>query len=58
MGRANQPDARRKKHLKHQPKKVARSRTSFFTRGLRCIARLILNVLPLPPLWSWKTDGW
>lgn len=52
VGRRKQPHTRRKKDLKHQPKKVARSKTSFFTRGLRCIARLILNLLPVPPLWA------
>jgi hypothetical protein len=46
------------KDVKHQPRKVAHSKTSFFTRGLRYIARLILNALLLPPLWSTKTDGW
>ena len=47
-----------KKDAKHQPKELARSKASFFTRGLRYIARLILAVLPLPLLWSEKTDGW
>ena len=42
---------------KLEQEKLARSKTSFFTRGLRCIARLILNTAPLPPLWSAKTDG-
>jgi hypothetical protein len=46
-----------KKDGKHQPKKVARSKISFFTRGLRRIARLIFNAVPLPPLWSSQTDG-
>ena len=58
MGRRDEPDTRRKKDVKRQPKKVARSRTSYFTRGLRRIARLILKALPLPPLWKCKTDGW
>jgi hypothetical protein len=35
-----------------QPKKVARSRTSWFTRGLRRIAKLMQSCLPLPQLWS------
>jgi hypothetical protein len=35
-----------------QPRKVARSRTSLFTRGLRRIASLLLSVMPLPPLWA------
>jgi hypothetical protein len=37
---------------KDQPKKVARSRTSWFTRGLRRIAKLMQSCLPLPQLWS------
>jgi len=40
------------KNLTNQPKKVERSKLSFFTRGLRYIARLILHILPLPPLWG------
>ena len=40
------------KRLNHQPKKVARSRTSWFTRGLRRITKLLQAALPLPPLWS------
>lgn len=35
-----------------QPRKVARSRTSLFTRGLRRIASLLQSVMPLPPLWA------
>lgn len=35
-----------------QPKNVARSRTSWFTRGLRCIARLLQAALPMPALWA------
>ncbi len=58
LGRQNQPYPRRKKQLNRQPNKVARSKTSFFTRGLRYIARLIRYALPLPPLWAAKTDGW
>ena len=27
-------------------------------RPLRYIARIILAILPLPPLWSTETDGW
>jgi len=41
-----------KKLPKHQPKKVARSKLSWFTRGLRRIARLLQAALPLPTLWS------
>ena len=33
-------------------KNVARGRVSWFTRGLRCIARLLQSALPLPPLWA------
>jgi hypothetical protein len=33
-------------------KNVARGRTSWFTRGLRCIARLLQSVLPMPTLWA------
>jgi len=35
-----------------QPRKVARSRTSWFTRGLRRIVKLMQSCLPLPQLWS------
>src|SRR5689334_24752000 len=35
-----------------QPKKVARSKTSWFTRGLRRIIKLMRLCLPLPPLWA------
>jgi hypothetical protein len=35
-----------------QPRKVARSRTSWFTRGLRRIVKLMQLCLPLPQLWS------
>src|SRR3954464_13503873 len=35
-----------------QPKKVARSRTSWFTRGLRRIVKLMQSCLPLPQLWG------
>ncbi len=41
-----------KKLLSHQPKKIARSKTSWFTRGLRRITKLLQAALPLPPLWS------
>ena len=52
VGRPAPPGSRRKKHLSRQPKKVARSKTSWFTRGLRRITKLIQAALPLPPLWS------
>ena len=35
-----------------QPRKVARSRTSWFTRGLRRIVKLMQSGLPLPQLWG------
>jgi hypothetical protein len=35
-----------------QPRKVARSRTSWFTRGLRRIVKLMQSCLPLPQLWG------
>jgi hypothetical protein len=40
------------KSLGNQPKKVARSKTSWFTRGLRRIIKLMRSCLPLPPLWA------
>ena len=54
---ATNPTPAEKKDVKLQPGKVARSKTSYSTRGLRRIARLILNAHPLPPLWSRQTDG-
>ena len=36
----------------NQPRKVARSRTSWFTRGLRRIVKIVRSCLPLPPLWA------
>jgi hypothetical protein len=41
-----------KKSVAGQPKKVARSRTSWFTRGLRHIVKLVRSSLPLPLLWG------
>jgi hypothetical protein len=43
---------RAKKSLADQPRKVARSKTSWFTRGLRRIVKLMRSCLPLPPLWA------
>ena len=40
------------KPARTQPRNVARSQTSWFTRGLRCIARLFQSVLPMPALWA------
>ena len=41
-----------KKSVADQPRKVARSRTSWFTRGLRRIVKIVRSCLPLPPLWA------
>ena len=48
----NNPLPAEKEHIKKPKKKVERSKTSFFTRGLRYIARAVLRLLPLPPLWA------
>jgi hypothetical protein len=40
------------KKLSRSTKKVARSKTSWFTRGLRRITKLMRSCLPLPPLWA------
>ena len=32
--------------------RTARSRTSWFTRGLRRIVKIVRSCLPLPPLWA------
>jgi hypothetical protein len=52
VGRSREPDACRKKRSERQPRKLARSKLSWFTRGLRKAARLILQALPLPKLWE------
>jgi hypothetical protein len=42
-----------------QPKRVLRSMTSWFTRGLRRIANLLQTLQPFPQLWSAAaTDRW
>ena len=42
-----------------QPKRVLRSMTSWFTRGLRRIANLLQTLRPFPQLWSAAaTDRW
>ncbi len=41
-----------KKSVVDQPKKVARSKTAWFTRGLRRIIKLMRACMPLPPLWA------
>jgi hypothetical protein len=46
------PTPSEKKSPADQPRKVARSRTSWFTRGLRRIVKLIQSCLPLPQLWG------
>lgn len=40
------------KPARKRPKNVARGRTSWFTRGLRRIARLLQSALPMPALWA------
>ena len=52
VGRGREPDAERKKRSERQPRKLARSKLSWFTRGLRKAARLMLRALPLPKLWE------
>ena len=47
------------KVLNRQPAKVARSKLSWFTRGLRRVAKLMQALLPLPPaLENMETDTW
>jgi len=52
VGRSREPDAERKKTSERQPRKLARSKLSWFTRGLRTAVRLMLRALPLPKLWD------
>jgi hypothetical protein len=52
VGRSREPDAERKKRSERQPRKLARSKLSWFTRGLRTAVRLMLRALPLPKLWE------
>jgi len=40
------------KKSERQPRKLARSKLSWFTRGLRTAVRLMLRALPLPKLWD------
>ena len=49
---ANRPLPAETRPAREQPKKVARSLTSCFTRGLRRIANLLQAALPLPVLWA------
>jgi hypothetical protein len=49
---ANHPLPTEARPARKQPRKVARSRTSWFTRGLRRIAGLLQSALPLPALWA------
>lgn len=50
--RARHPLPAEAKPARKQPKNVARSRTSWFTRGLRRITRLLQAALPMPALWA------
>ena len=52
VGRRSSSNSERKKSPADQPRKVARSRTSWFTRGLRRIVKLMQSCLPLPQLWA------
>jgi hypothetical protein len=49
---ANHPLPAEARPARKRPTKVARSRSSLFTRGLRRIASLLQSVMPLPPLWA------
>ena len=49
---ANRPLPAETRPARKRPKKVARSLTSCFTRGLRRIASLLQAALPLPVLWA------
>lgn len=49
---ANHPLPAETRPARKRPKKVARSLTSCFTRGLRRIANLLQAALPLPMLWA------
>jgi len=40
------------KSSERQPRKLARSKLSWLTRGLRTAVRLMLRALPLPKLWE------
>jgi len=53
-GCGTRPRTRRraKKRSERQPRKLARSKLSWFTRGLRTTVRLMLRALPLPKLWE------
>ena len=48
---ANHPLPAETRPARKRPKKVARSLTSWFTRGLRRIASLLQAALPMPALW-------
>jgi hypothetical protein len=50
--RTNHPLPAEVRPVRKQPRKVARSRTSWFPRGLRCIAGLLQVALPMPALWA------
>jgi hypothetical protein len=50
--RTNHPLPAEVRPVRKQPRKVARSRTSWFTRGLRRIAGLLQAALPMAALWA------
>jgi hypothetical protein len=52
MGDAAENPTPAEKRSKRQPRKLARSKLSWFTRGLRKAVRLMLQALPLPRLWE------
>ena len=52
VGRRSSIRPRAKKKPGRSTSKVARGRTSWFTRGLRRIIKLLQSCLPLPQLWS------
>ena len=52
VGPRQQPNPGRKKRPERQPAKLARSKLSWFTRGIRRAIKLLLQCLPLPSLWG------
>jgi len=52
MWDAAENPATSEKRSERQPRKLARSKLSWFTRGLRTAVRLMLRALPLPKLWD------
>ena len=51
LGCRPSPNPGRKKRQQDQPRKLERGKTSWFTRGLRRIVKLLRSGLSLPPLW-------